>query len=91
VLFVQLRTPVRISSGMYLHRRLSMARNAAAPDSCHANELATYGHVANGLKYSDQLGCNGSGGEMHPLPPTYDEAVGSRVRPGFEDEKSGHV
>jgi hypothetical protein len=68
-----------------------MARDVAATDSCLANELATYGYVANGLKYLDQRGCDGSGVEMHPMPPTYDEAVGSRVRPGFHDEKSGHV
>jgi hypothetical protein len=81
---------VRISSGLYLHRRLGMARDVAATDACYADELA-YGYVANGLKYSHQRGSDGSGGEMHPLPPTYDEAVGSRVRPGFHDEKSGHV
>jgi hypothetical protein len=66
-----------------------MVRDAAATDACHANELA-YGYVANGLKYSHQRGCDGSGGDMHPLPPTYDEAVGSRVHPGFDNEKSGH-
>ncbi|KAH7068204.1 hypothetical protein BKA63DRAFT_494864 [Paraphoma chrysanthemicola] len=88
VLFVQLRTPMRISSGLYVHQRFSMARHAETRDSYIGNEAGVPSYVANGLRYTGRDECDGCVvGEMQQFPPTYDEAVRVGIDRDFEDEK----
>lgn len=91
MLFVQLRTPVRISSGIYSNRDLDAMSELGMRDvlsnACFGN-LSAYNTVANGKKYSDcQASPKYKTTDMPPTPPTYDEAIRIGTRRGLDKEK----
>jgi hypothetical protein len=86
VLFVQLRVPVRISSGIKPGRRLSIAEIKSSSETSRTPDVQA--STENAPNYSDQ------GGNLlgRSPPPTYDDAVAKSLQDLDREQKvdSGH-
>jgi hypothetical protein len=87
---VQLRTPVRVSSGIYPNRDLDDMRELGMRDilsNASYGNVSAYNAVANGFKYQGRpVSPEYDDADMAFTPPTYEEAIKIGMRKSLEKE-----
>ena len=101
MLFIQLRTPVQLLSGLRPDAREKFGRFTDYEVAPHCDMDTSYvgGSTANGLTYSECQRSLNNDCHHHeyedesptPAPPTYDEAVNDRMENGPRRSEMYHV